>query len=34
MKGPRNRGGGGYIKWNGPIDLTDNSFDIKSNTSV
>ena len=21
-------GGGAYIKWNGPIDLTDNSFDI------
>ena len=27
MKGP----GGAYIQWNGPIDFTDNSFDIKSN---
>ena len=35
MKGPLNGGGGGaYIKWNGPIDLTDNSFDIKSNTCI
>jgi hypothetical protein len=25
---------GAYIKWNGPIDLTDNSFDIKSNTCM
>ena len=33
MKGPLNRGGA-YIKWNGPIDLTNNSFDIKSNTCV
>ena len=37
MKGPLNMGeggGGSYIKWNGPIDLTDNSFDIKSNTGM
>ena len=29
MKGPLNRGGGAYFKWNGPIDFTDNSFDIR-----
>ena len=36
MKGPLNRGGGGVpiLNGNGPIDLTDNSFDIKSNTCM